>query len=52
LVARRARWQGLSHRPLRFFAPLVALLFTSTAGRATAWRVLLGLGALPLLIAV
>lgn len=35
-----------------FFAPLVALLLTSTVGSVTGWRVLLGLGALPLLLAV
>jgi putative MFS transporter len=31
-----------------FFAPLFALLLTSTSGPETGWRVLLGLGALPL----
>ncbi len=35
-----------------FFAPLVALLLTSTMGPTNAWRVLLGLGALPLLVAI
>ncbi|WP_326569368.1 MFS transporter [Amycolatopsis rhabdoformis] len=33
-----------------FFAPLVALLLTSSLGPATGWRVLLGLGALPLIV--
>ncbi|WIX79221.1 MFS transporter [Amycolatopsis carbonis] len=33
-----------------FFAPLIALLLTSTLGPGTGWRILLGLGALPLLV--
>jgi putative MFS transporter len=35
-----------------FFAPLVALATTGVLGPESGWRVLLGLGALPLLIAV
>ncbi|MGD8165931.1 MFS transporter [Herbiconiux sp. P16] len=35
-----------------FFAPLVALLLTTTMGPEIAWRVLLGIGVLPLIVAV
>lgn len=35
-----------------FFAPLIALILTSVASPETTWRILLGLGALPLIVAV
>lgn len=35
-----------------FFAPLVALMLTSALGPQLGWRVLLGVGALPLLVAI
>jgi putative MFS transporter len=35
-----------------FFAPLVALILTSTTSPENTWRILLGIGALPLVVAV
>ena len=35
-----------------FFAPLIALILTSTTSPENTWRILLGIGALPLVVAV